>query len=118
MDAIVVKDLLLEGYIGVPEEERAQPQNVLVSFTLDLDLSAAGRSDDLSDTLDYGALISGVEGVVQGEAVKLIEHLAERVAGFLLDLPGVEKVTVEIAKESPPVPQTVGRVAMRVERQR
>ena len=118
MDAIVVKDLLVAARIGVPEEERAQPQNVLVSFTLDLDLSTAGRSDDLSDTLDYGALIAGVEKVVQGEAVKLIEHLAERVAGFLLDLSGVGRVTVEIAKEVPPIPQTVGRVAMRVERQR
>lgn len=116
MDAIVISDLLLPARIGVPDEERLASQNVLVSFELAIDLRSAGESDDLSETLDYGLLLAGVAEVVEAEPAKLIEHLAERVASFLLGLPGVESVAVEIAKEKPPVPQTVGRVSMRVER--
>lgn len=118
MDAIVVTDLLLQAQIGVPEEERAEPQNVIVSFEVTLDLRAAGGSDELSDTLDYGALVSGVEEVVREVPVRLIEHLAERISRFLLARPGVVGVTVEVAKEKPPIPQKVGRIAMRVERER
>lgn len=116
MDSIIVSDLLVQVRVGVTDEERAQPQNVLVSFEACLDLAAAGASDDLADTLDYGSLLLGVTKTVNQEPVRLIEHLAERVATFLLELNGVGRVSVEVAKERPPIPQNVGRVSVRVER--
>lgn len=115
-DAIVVSDLRLPALIGVLDEERSKPQNVLISFELRLDLRRAGATDDLADTLDYGALISDVAEMVGAEPVKLIEHLAERIASFLLGLDGVGGVTVEVAKEKTPIPQDVGRVSIKVER--
>lgn len=115
-DAIVVSDLVVPALIGVFEEERSQPQNVVVSFEVRLDLRSAGESDDLADTLDYGALVADVAGVVGARPVNLIEHLAERIATFLSGLPRVEGVTVEVAKEQAPIPEDVGRVSMRVER--
>ena len=116
MDAIIVRDLLASAHIGVPEEERAQPQNVLISFEVSLDLALAAETDELEHTLDYGTLVGQVAGVAGERPVKLLEHLAHRVATFLLGLPGVQQVSVEVAKEVAPIPQTVGRVSMRLVR--
>jgi dihydroneopterin aldolase len=116
MDAIVVRDILASVHIGVPDQERAEPQNVLISMELRLDLERAATSDSLADTLDYGTLVAEVVEVAEGSSVRLLEHLAGRVAAFIMDLPGVQGVTVEVAKETPPIAQTVGGVAVRLER--
>ena len=89
---------------ALPEEkDRAQPFEVDVDLAVDL--SAAGRTDSLADTVDYGAVAETVDRVVSGERHRLLERLATRIADdVLLVDPRIDFVTVTVRKLRPPVP--------------
>ena len=70
-----------------------------------MDLTEAGRTDALGDTVDYGAVAAAVERVVGGERHRLLERLATRIAGDVLAVdPRITEVTVTVRKLRPPVP--------------
>lgn len=94
----------------------AQP--FLVDLTLDADLSRAGRSDSLADTVDYGAVCEVVRNVVEGPHVDLLERLAEKVAEAVLEStsPVVAGVEVTVKKLRPPVPFDLASAGVRIYR--
>ncbi|GAC1311316.1 MAG: hypothetical protein NVSMB16_08070 [Acidimicrobiales bacterium] len=96
------------------EQVRAQPFEV--DLYLDVDLRAAGASDDLADTIDYGALAARVEAVITGEHHALLERLAERIAETARADGRVRSVTVDVRKLRPPVPVDLAWAAVRVTR--
>jgi dihydroneopterin aldolase len=115
-DQISIRGLKVQARIGVTEQERSTPQPVIVDLDLVADLSAAVTSDDLTDTVDYDRLTSFVADVVRTSSSKLLEHLAGSIATSVCSLSGVERVTVEVSKESPPVAEEVGKIAVRITR--
>lgn len=116
MDRIVVEGLIVPMRVGVTDEERREPQDVRLDLELHLPLAAAGRSDDLAQTVDYSAVTGEIARLVSGLEARLLEHVAERVAEALLRSPGLERVTVRIAKVLPPVPERVEAISVRIER--
>lgn len=115
-DRILISGLRVETRVGWTDEERAQPQFVLVDLDVETDVTRSSRSDDLGDTVDYATLISRVAVYVGAQEARLLERLAADIADMVSAMDGVKSVTVEIAKEVVPVEQEVGRVAVRVER--
>jgi dihydroneopterin aldolase len=115
-DHILVSGLRVRTRVGWTDEERADPQFVLVDLDVETDASASSASDDLADTIDYARVISEVADYVEAQETRLLERLAAEVAERVSALDGVKRVSVEIAKEVVPVPEEVGRVAVRVER--
>lgn len=113
MDLIRIKELRLPAHVGWGDDERSRPQWLVFDIDVALDLSAAAASDDLADTLDYHAAVDSVAELVRASRARLLEHLAGRVAELLAGRPGVRAVTVEVAKESPPLEEKA-RVAVRV----
>ena len=59
-DQIEVRGIRALGIIGVCREEQERPQPFEIDFDVDTDVSTAGQTDDLADTIDYGALIGVV----------------------------------------------------------
>lgn len=116
MDSIIVRDLRVKARVGVTEEERSQPQLLVISVELYTDLRKAGMSDDLNDTVDYGRVTAEIEQLVSSGENCLLESLAEQIAGHIAAMPGTNGVSVEIAKDAPPIEQEVGCVAVRIER--
>ena len=116
MDAITVRGLRLPTRIGATEEERARPQFVLVSLQMHVDLTRARSTDDLADTVDYHRAVSEVAELVRSSNVRLLERLGEKIAGHISRMDGVSGVTVEIAKESPPVGEEVTAISVKVEK--
>jgi dihydroneopterin aldolase len=116
MDRVVVKDLRLPARIGVSPDERSAPQDVLVTAEIVADLSIAGASDTLEDTVDYHAAVQTIAELVRSSESKLLEHLAEEIAARLLRLSLVVRVTVEVRKAAPPVEEDVGAIAVHIER--
>jgi dihydroneopterin aldolase len=98
LDTITVQDLRVPCILGTTEAERARKQEVLVSFTLQLDLRRAAGSDRLEDTVDYGALSARVAALLEASSFHLLEALAEEVASTLLRDPRVRRVEVEARK--------------------
>ena len=98
-DRILLEGMIFHGYHGTLDAERNLGQRFVVDLELYLDLSPAGRGDDLTLTVDYGEAHRRTREIVEGEPVDLTETLAERIARALLaDHPPVEAVRVKVAK--------------------
>ena len=115
-DAITLKGLRIRAHHGVTDEERAEGQTFVVDVTAHLDLSEAGRSGELSCTVDYGALAEAVHRRVSGERWNLIERVAERVAELVLEDRRVGRVDVTVHKPEAPITVEFEDVAVTVVR--
>lgn len=118
-DRIELRGLRLAGIVGVLAHEQAQRQPLEIDLDLLVDLAPAGTSDDLADTVDYGAVCSAVEVVVDESSFALLEALAERIATALVTSDDrLEAVTVAIRKLRPPVAQQLDTSGVRITRTR
>jgi len=117
-DRIALRGLRVRGHHGVFEHERADGQEFAIDVTLDIDTSAAARTDDLRDTVDYGAVAQTVAAVVGGEPLNLIETLAERIAAACLADPRIASVEVSVHKPYAPIPVTFDDVVVTIVRSR
>ena len=118
-DRIEIRDLRVTGTHGVLPEEQDRPQPFAVDVTAWVDMTAAQQSDDLADTVDYGALAQAAADVVAGRSYRLLEALASRLASALLIVdPRLEAVEVTVRKLRPPLPLDVASTGVRVRRSR
>lgn len=115
-DRITIRDLKVPTKVGVTDEERSTPQTVVITIEIAADLKQASASDRLEDTIDYGRVAVEVAELVRASETKLLETLAEAIASHIGRLNGVQGVTVEVVKESPPVAQEVGPIAVKITR--
>jgi dihydroneopterin aldolase len=84
--------------VGVPEEERARSQRLLLTVEMNFDFSAAEQSDSIADTIDYFAVSQRLLGFGEGRSWKLIEKLAADIGEMILSEFKPESVTVEVKK--------------------
>ncbi len=117
-DRIELRGLVASGICGALPEERERVQPLEVDLDVVADLSAPGRSDDLAETLDYGAIAAAVEGVITTERFVLLERLAQRIVDVVMDDPRAAAVTVSVRKQRPPVPQVLATSGVRITRTR
>lgn len=113
MDTIILSDLEVHFRVGVPDQERAQPQRLLLSVELDQDFTRAAAADDLNQTINYYAVSRRLLNLGEGRSWKLIETLAVEIANLLLSEFKPARVRVLIKKFIIPEAQYV---AVRVER--
>jgi dihydroneopterin aldolase len=115
-DLVRIRGLTLKTRIGVSEEERATLRPVVIDVDLHTDTRKAGASDELADTVDYDRAVRTIVELVGSGENKLIERLAEEIAGMLLNTAGVARVAVEVSKADPPIDAEVEAVTVRIER--
>jgi 7,8-dihydroneopterin aldolase/epimerase/oxygenase len=109
MSKISIVDLEVQCRVGVPDEERAQPQRLLVTVDMTYDFSSAATSDSIDKTIDYFQVAQEILKLGTSRSWKLIEKLAADVAGLVLEQFHPEAVTVTVKKF--PIPQA-GYVAV------
>jgi dihydroneopterin aldolase len=117
-DRIELRGLTALGVCGSIPEEQERPQPLRVDVDIEADLGPAGESDELHDTVDYGAICALVERVVTTERFRLLERLAARIADLILSDDRVDAVTVAVHKLRPPVAQIVDTGGVRITRRR
>jgi len=117
VDRITITGIEAFGHHGVLPHEREYGQRFVVDVGLGVDLAAAGASDDLRDTVDYGALCAAVAAIVGGEPADLIETVAERIAARCLADERVRSVDVTVHKPSAPVPVLAAEVSVTLHRE-
>jgi 7,8-dihydroneopterin aldolase/epimerase/oxygenase len=115
-DEIQLRGVRAMGVHGVLPEEQLRAQPFEVDVDLSLDLKAAGTSDRLEDTADYGVLAEMVARCITDERHALIERLGERIAELALADSRVRSVTVTVRKLRPPLSIAVEHVAVRITR--
>ena len=98
-DRILLEGMTFYGRHGTLDAERELGQRFIVDVVLYCDLEAAGRSDDLEQTVDYSEVHRIAREIVEGEPVNLTETVAERIATTVLKEQAiVEAVRVKVAK--------------------
>lgn len=111
-DAIVVRGLRLWAHVGVLERERQVGQWFELGFELGADLAAAGRSDDLADSLDYSTAITALQEQARSIRCRTLEHYSECILDLLGEIYGAVPVWLELVKCRPPIPGFAGTVAV------
>lgn len=114
-DRLHIRDLRLRCVVGINPDERLKKQDVVINVTLYADLVQAGKSDRISDTVDYKNVKDRIVDTVETSDSKLIEHLADRIARICLSEAGVEKVRVTVDK--PHALRFAQSVAVEIERE-
>lgn len=117
-DRITLTGLRVRGNHGVFEHERRDGQEFIVDVVVWIDLRKAAASDDLAETLDYGALADVAAEIVAGEPCDLIETVAGRIADAVLADDRVDAVEVTVHKPSAPISRTFADVAVTIHRTR
>ena len=97
-DIIAINRLELNAYVGCYKEEQEARQPLFATIELACGTKKAGRSDDLSMTIDYDALVQIVKSEIESRRFNLIEAVAETVADICLGIPKVERAQVKIEK--------------------
>jgi 7,8-dihydroneopterin aldolase/epimerase/oxygenase len=115
-DRISLTGITAFGYHGVHDFERRHGQQFVVDVSCTLDLSAAATTDDLGQTIDYGALAKAVVADVERDPLNLIEALADRIALTCLRYDAVLYVEVTVHKPQAPMPVDVSDVAVTLTR--
>lgn len=98
MDRIFIRDLCLRCIIGIYPHERREKQDVVINIVLEGDLSKAGRTDDIEDTINYKTIKKRILRLVEKSSFFLVEKLAEEIAKLCLKERTIERVTVTLDK--------------------
>ena len=118
-DSIALRRMVFFGFHGDRAEERKLGQRFIVDVVLTADLSQAGASDSLKDTVDYGEVYSKVKRVVEGPPLNLLEALGERICGEVMQISDrIENVEVVVAKPAVPLRGALDGAEVRLARRR
>lgn len=117
MDQIRIKNLRIFAHHGVYEQEKEQGQNFLVNAVLHTDTERAGKSDDIADTVDYGAVCLFIDNYMRENRFDLLEAVTRHAAKeLLLAFPAIRKVELEVEKPDAPIPLRFDSVSVKTER--
>jgi len=89
-----------------------------VDLSLEVDISIAGKSDAIEDTLDYRQAIKIVKHQIETSKFALVEKLATVIAEDILQLEGVRQVRVQLSKPAAPIPNFTGKITIDITRSR
>lgn len=118
-DIIELRGLRVLAFCGLLPEELERRQPFEVDLDVHTDLARAGRSDDLHDTIDYGALCAAVAELADTGRFLLLERFSQEIADTVLaTAPTCTRVDVVVRKLRPPVPQFLESSGVRISRTR
>ena len=117
-DRIELTGLAVFAHHGVFEHERVHGQEFIVDLIVEFDMRVAAASDDVADTVDYGALALLVAEQVRRDPVNLLETVAERVASAVLNDQRIDAVAVTIHKPQAPIETAFADVSVSIRRAR
>lgn len=118
-DRIFIKGLSLHAYHGVMAHEAKVGQSFSIDLELEIDLSAAARSDKVMDTVSYDQVVECAREAFSAQRYRLIEAAAGNVADAVLaQFPRVSSVAVTIHKPHAPIAATFSDVGVTLMRKR
>lgn len=85
MDIIFLRDLRIDTVIGIYDWERRVRQTISLDLEMATDIRKAAATDAIDDTLNYKAVAKRLIAFVEASEFQLVETLAERITGIVLD---------------------------------
>jgi dihydroneopterin aldolase len=117
-DTISLLGMRVFAYHGVLAAEQASGQEFVIDVTVHVNLAQAAGSDDLADTIDYGALAAAIHARATIERWNLIERVAERIADLVMEDHRATGVEVRVHKPAAPIQVPFEDVVVEVRRGR
>jgi dihydroneopterin aldolase len=102
MSKITIVDLEVFYCVGVTDEERAEPQRLLLTVDMSLDFTSAAVSDRIERTINYQTVADDLLKFGEGRSWKLVEKLVANIADRILAEYKPQSVMVEAKKFSIP----------------
>ena len=96
IEFIHIEQLKVRAHVGVPADERSQPQRLTINVTVWPRMDEP--RDELENTVNYATVAKTVREIVRHRHYKLIETVAEEVAAEVLHRFALERVTIEVQK--------------------
>jgi len=97
-DTVRIERLELDCVIGINPWERLTKQRITIDIEINADLSAAGASDAIEDTINYRTISKAVTSAVEESSYGLVEALAARVAEICLEDERAQSVEITVRK--------------------
>jgi dihydroneopterin aldolase len=102
MSKVTIVDLEVHYRVGVTDQERAQPQRLLITVDMNVDFTAAAVTDRIERTINYQSVAEEVLKFGEGRSWKLLEKLVTNLSERIMTLYSPEELTVEVKKFSIP----------------
>lgn len=100
---IELKNIRFFAYHGVLPQETVVGNEFIVNIRLEADLSAACKSDNVKDTINYAEVYERVKTEMM-QPSKLLENVAFRILHSIKDaFPQITAMEVRLAKLHPPI---------------
>jgi dihydroneopterin aldolase len=112
MDKIFLNDLKIDTIIGIYDWERQTQQTLSFDLEMDWDIRPAAASEDISKTLDYGAIAQRIVAFVKNSEYLLIETLAEDLSAMLLEEFPIPKLKLTLSKPVALHGQNIARIVI------
>ena len=113
---VELRGLSAYGAHGVSDAEREVGRRIVLDISFTVPASAAVETDDIADTVDYGAVAALAAAIVAERSCRTLERLCALVADEITERHGVAEVEVRAAKPEPPIPEAIGEVAVTLRR--
>jgi dihydroneopterin aldolase / 2-amino-4-hydroxy-6-hydroxymethyldihydropteridine diphosphokinase len=110
--------LRVVGIVGALSEERERAQPFEVDVDILTDVSKAGATDELGETISYVEPVAMIERIIREEGHVLLERVATRIAEDILGDPRAAAVDVVVRKLRPPLPSDMSSTAVHIVRNR
>ncbi len=98
MDKIIIKDLRVQGIIGIYDHERKHPQEILINIVLSTDIRRAAIADDITMCVDYEKIALKIRAYTEKSDRLTVEALAEDIAKLCLETHGVQQAKIKVEK--------------------
>ena len=101
--SVLLEGMTFRAFHGCREDEKLNGNTFSVDFSGKF-VSAAGKTDCLEDTVNYGKVYELVASVMDGERCNLLEVLASRIMEEVrAAFPQFLHIKVSVGKKNPPV---------------
>ena len=98
MDKIHISGISCLAHLGVPPQERENPQEILVDVVLSLNLEKAVHSDEVTSTVDYVGIVEKVKDTLKERHFCLLESVAGHLCRSILTDTKIKIVQVKVRK--------------------
>ena len=118
MAKIILENMEFHAFHGCLEHEQNLGNTFIVSLSMQLETSLAGKTDNLNDTLNYQLVYDVVKREMEIPS-KLIEHVGQRIVDCVYyEFSQIMEVELKLSKLNPPLGGKVDRVTILLDRKR
>lgn len=115
---ILLQNMMFYGFHGVYKYEREQGQRFYVDAEICADLSLAGSTDNVMDTIDYTVVYSHIKEIMENHRFQLLEALSAHIAEVILQTTIATEVTIKVRKPAVAIPGPLDYVQVEINRRK